>query len=87
MACDVLCMSHETNPMISQDLLIVDIDIFYNLTVLDLALKAAAHDFVCLIPVQQLLNDIWYDKLDPHLSSWKVFCCSFKPPKFTQIVI
>lgn len=75
MACDVLMKCNETNQLIAQDLLICEISIFCNHTVLDLALKAFAEDFVCLIPVQQLLTDIWYDKINPHLSKWQA--CNF----------
>lgn len=72
MASDVLNKCNEAHQLIAQDLLVCEIDIFYGKTVLDLALQALAEDFVCLMPVQQLLNDVWYDQLNPHLSNWKV---------------
>ena len=72
MACDVLDKCNETHQIVTQDLLLCEIDIFQNKTVLDLAMNAVANDFMCLIPVQQLLTDIWYDKINPHLAIWKV---------------
>lgn len=72
MAIDIMNKCNETNLPIAQDLIICEIDIFYNHTVLELASKANAKDFVSLAPVQQLLDDVWFDKLNPHLSFWQV---------------
>jgi hypothetical protein len=75
MAIEILQKCNEVNPLIAQDLLICEIDIFYNRTVLELAVKADAKDFVASITVQQLLNDIWFDKINPHLHNWQVSAC------------
>lgn len=72
MASDLLNKCNETHQLVTQDLLLCEIEIFYGKNVLDLAMTALAEDFVCLIPVQQLLTDIWYDQINPHLSIWKV---------------
>ena len=51
---------NETDKLITQDLLICEIEIFYNHTVLELAIKAETHEFVCLTPFQNLLTDVWF---------------------------
>ncbi len=58
--------------LITQDLLICELDVFYENTILELGHKAHAHNFFSLVPVQQLLTDIWYDKINWHIPGWKV---------------
>lgn len=72
MAIEVLKISNEKDQLIAQDLIICELEIFFKHTVLELAIKAKAYDFVCLAPVQQLLTDVWYDKINSHISSWQV---------------
>ena len=70
----------ETNHFITQDLFICEIDIFFNNTILELANKAEAIDLVSLGPFQQLLTDVWFDKIDPHISSWRLILPYFFLP-------
>ncbi len=62
----------ETNQLTTQDLFICEIDIYFKNTVLELANKAETLDLVSLSPFQQLLTDVWFDKIDPHISNWMV---------------
>lgn len=73
MASEVLKNSNEKNQLVAQDLLICELEIFFKHTILELAIKAHAYDFVCLAPVQQLLTDVWYDKINSYVSSWQIF--------------
>ena len=50
---------------ITQDLLVYKLDLFYNRTVLDMAMEAEAKDFVGLSPVQDYLSDVWYERINP----------------------
>lgn len=68
----VLLKCSEINQLVCQDLLICEIDIFYKHTVLELAIKADSYDIVCLTPFQQLLTDVWFDKINPHIPNWQV---------------
>ena len=72
MACEILLKCYSSNQLITQDLLLCEMDLFYNQILLKLAIKANAYDFVGLVPVQQLLTDVWFDKINPHVSNWKV---------------
>ncbi len=72
MASEVLKKANEKNQLIAQDLLICELEIFFKHTILELGIKAHAYDFVCLAPVQQLLTDVWYDKIHSHVSSWQI---------------
>lgn len=72
MAIEVLKISNDKDQLIAQDLIICELEIFFKHTLLELAIKAKAYDFVCLAPVQQLLTDVWYDKINSHISSWQV---------------
>ncbi len=47
----------EKNQLIAQDLLICEQDIFFKHSILELAITAETYDFICLVPVQQLLTD------------------------------
>jgi hypothetical protein len=76
LACEVFKSCNESNPLIAQDLLICEIDLFYKHTILELAITSESYEFVCLVPVQQLLTDVWYDKISPHVSGWQV-CIRF----------
>ena len=69
----ILAKCNDTNQLIAQDLLICEIDIFYKHSVLELAIKARTHDFVCLSPFQQLLTDVWFGTINPHASNWQIF--------------
>ena len=68
--------------MIAQDLLMCEIEFFYLHNVLELAITSESYEFVCLVPVQQLLTDVWYDKISSHVSGWQVCgdlsVCAFK---------
>lgn len=77
MAMEVFRKCDEKNPLIAQDLLICEIDIFFKHTVLEMAITAEAYDFICLVPVQQLLTDVWYDKISSHISSGQVWLSIF----------
>jgi hypothetical protein len=50
----------------------IEINIFYDHTLMDLAYKASAIDFVCLTPFQQVLNDIWFERINPHVSNLRI---------------
>lgn len=73
MAVEVFKVCNERNQLIAQDLLICELDIFFNHSVLEMAITAEAYDFVCQVPVQQLLTDVWYDKISSHISIGQVF--------------
>jgi hypothetical protein len=60
------------SPMVCQDILICELKMFYKQTVLELAIKGDVYGFIGLTPVQELLTDIWYGKLYPTISNWKV---------------
>jgi hypothetical protein len=62
----------ETNALITQDLFICEIDYYFNNTVLELANKAETLDLVSLSAFQTLLTDVWFDRIDPHVSNWRV---------------
>lgn len=68
----VLSRCYESNDIISQDLLIIEIDIFYNHTVLELVKKAESYDITSLSPFQELLTDVWFDKINPCLPNWQI---------------
>ena len=72
MATGLLSYCTDANKLIAQDLLVIELSIFYKHTVLELAIKAEALEFVGQSAVQLLLTDIWFDKLDPHSSYWQV---------------
>lgn len=57
----------ESSIMVTQDLYICQIDLFYRNTILELANKAEVLDFVSVSSFQQLLNDVWYDRIEPQL--------------------
>ena len=73
MSIGTLHVCSETNDLIAQDLLICEIEIFYKHTVLEMAIKAETHEFVCLTPFQDLLTDVWFGKINPHASKWQIF--------------
>lgn len=73
MAVEVFKVCNERNQLIAQDLLICELDIFFNHSVLEMAITAEAYDFVCQVSVQQLLTDVWYDKISSHISIGQVF--------------
>ena len=77
MASEVLKISNDKSQLIAQDILICELEIFFKHSILELAIKSKSHDFVCLVPFQQLLTDVWFDKIKSDLSSWqvKLFCC------------
>jgi hypothetical protein len=66
------CVSQERQEMISQDLLFCPKNTFFNLTVLDLANEAESFEFMTSIPVQELLNEMWVERLLPYASKIKV---------------
>lgn len=68
----VLSKCYEGNDLISQDLLILEIDIFFNHTILELAKKAESYDITNLSPFQELLTDVWFDKINPCLPNWQI---------------
>lgn len=73
MSIGTMAACNETDKLITQDLLICEIEIFYNHTVLELAIKAETHEFVCLTPFQNLLTDVWFGKINPHASNLQIF--------------
>ena len=72
MASEVLKISNAKDQLIAQDLIICEQEIFFRHSLLELAIKAKAYDFVCLAPVQQLLTDVWYDKINIQMSSLQI---------------
>jgi hypothetical protein len=72
MAIEVINKCNEKNQLITQDLLICQLDVFFGHTILELANTAKSLDFVYLAPIQQLLTDVWYDKINSHVSFWQV---------------
>ena len=73
MSIGTMAACNETDKLITQDLLICEIEIFYNHTVLELAIKAETHEFVSLTPFQDLLTDVWFGKINPHASNLQIF--------------
>lgn len=68
-------MSHKEDNIehkITEDLLLREIEIFHNHTTLEIAIAAEAFKFIGSTPVQDLLTDIWYDRMEPDVSNWKV---------------
>ena len=80
MALDVLNACHKNADMIhygkeqevTQDLLLRPIEIFFNQTTLEIAVEANALDFICSSRAQDLLTDIWYERINPDVANWKV---------------
>jgi hypothetical protein len=72
MAIGLMEKCSDSHKIITQDLIICEIDIFFKRTVLELAIDTETNDFVSLSLIQELLTDVWYDKLNPHISTWKV---------------
>ncbi|CAF0775680.1 unnamed protein product [Brachionus calyciflorus] len=82
----VLTRCYESNDMISQDLLILEIEIFHNHTVLELAIRSKSYDIACLSTFQELLTDVWFDKINPCLPNWQIaFPYIFIPCLFLPI--
>jgi hypothetical protein len=79
----MLCYGNEG--MISQDLLLREIDIFFNRTPLELAVEAEVFDFISSATVQDLITDIWYERINPDISNWKVLKNNFLLNKFLNI--
>jgi hypothetical protein len=72
MALEVLSRCNKYDEYITQDLLLREIKIFYNRTALDLAVEGEAYEFLAQSSVQSLLTDIWYERINPTVSNWKV---------------
>lgn len=58
--------------MITQDLVLREVTIFFDRTCIDIALEAEAYDFIALSAVQDTITDIWYERLNPDVSNFKV---------------
>jgi hypothetical protein len=69
---DIIMKCYDDSKLITQDLLICEVEIFFKHTVLELAVKAETYELVCLSPFQALLTDIWYDRINPHSSHFQV---------------
>lgn len=72
MAIDVLRRCYKVDPVLTEDLLIREIDLFAKHTVLELALEANSFEFMAQNSVQTLLSHIWYGKIETDVPYIKV---------------
>jgi hypothetical protein len=68
----VLRECFKNNPKLTEDLLIQEIEMFSKRTVIELAIDSNSLDFMSNNAIQMLLNDIWFGKIDPETSYFKV---------------
>ena len=71
-AYDLFDVAYEEKQAESEDLLLNEIPIFFNRTVLDMAMEASAREFMKHKGIQKLLTFIWYEKINHEVTNWKV---------------
>lgn len=57
---------------ITQDLMLRQLPLFNDQIVFDLAYEAEAYKFINTTAVQGLVTDLWYERINPYVSTWKV---------------